>query len=41
MSTFETINEFAGKVTRDIQEIDFVYLNAGAISTKHRLGMEG
>ncbi|CCD44252.1 hypothetical protein ACHAO1_004544 [Botrytis cinerea] len=41
MSTFETINEFAGKVTRDIQEIDFVYLNAGAISTKHRLGKEG
>ncbi|TEY62503.1 hypothetical protein BOTCAL_0161g00200 [Botryotinia calthae] len=41
MSTFETINEFAGKVTRDIQEIDFVCLNAGAISTKHRLGKEG
>ncbi|KAF7947045.1 uncharacterized protein EAE97_004294 [Botrytis byssoidea] len=41
MSTFETINEFAGKVTRDIQEIDFVCLNAGAISTKHKLGKEG
>ncbi|TGO30863.1 hypothetical protein BPAE_0003g01490 [Botrytis paeoniae] len=41
MRTFETINEFAGKVTRDIQEIDFVCLNAGAISTKHKLGKEG
>ncbi|KAF7922611.1 uncharacterized protein EAE98_008137 [Botrytis deweyae] len=41
MSTFETINEFAGKVTEDIQEIDFVCLYAGAISANRKLGKEG
>ena len=41
MSTFESTKVFADKVTNNIKEIDFVCLNAGAISTKHKIGEEG
>ncbi|RAL64053.1 hypothetical protein DID88_003241 [Monilinia fructigena] len=41
MSTFESIKVFADKVIKDVKEIDFVCLNAGAISTEHKIGKEG
>lgn len=38
---FENIKVFADKVTGNVKDIDFVCLNAGAISTEHRIGKEG
>ncbi|ESZ95980.1 hypothetical protein SBOR_3672 [Sclerotinia borealis F-4128] len=41
MSTFESVKVIADKVTKDLKEIDFVCLNAGTISTEHKVGKEG
>lgn len=41
ISTFESVKVFRDKVTNEITEVDIVCLNAGAISTGHKLGKEG
>lgn len=41
MSTFAGVKQFANSVTKDVEKIDVVLLNAGVFNTKWKLGEEG